>query len=195
MQFLWDCCCLFNPFYAFPEESTDSEELRQREPMLDAYRLPPEWNAMRQYHAAFDTLDSQFEAALDATSAYTARPSPRVDPSRVARALEILAEGEVGARELQSEFNLLRLAISEHPPLSAERARLIGQYELYRDIRSRGDEAARQEAMWWLEDARSPKHGAEQRVLFYQKALYFTHRHSEKAALRCEYEQFCERLK
>ena len=70
MLFLWDCCCLFNPFYKFPDEHIGigdggDDDPASAEEMLGAYRLPREWDALQQYYAAFDYIDVKFDTAVE----------------------------------------------------------------------------------------------------------------------------------
>jgi hypothetical protein len=195
-----DCCCLFNPCYWFPEEEVtasarvDTGEEHTMTSLL--YQLPPDWDPLHQYMQAFDRLDAQFEAAVIDSSAPSSKQEPRVSEYRIQQALELLSmahPGTLSSSELNRAFNLLRLAIRQ--TTSVERERLIRRYEAQRAVHSQHDRVELQQAEWWMDLARSQREEPQQRVYYYQKSLYYTHRVSEKRALWDEYEYYCSTLK
>lgn len=208
---LWiarDCCCLFVPCYWFDEERQQQQQRRLDEETgvrTLLFQLPPDWDPLQQYIQAFDRLDMPIEEQeeCDESPIYSRplevyRPADyKVSRHRIEETLGLLSvahPGTLSHSELNRSFSLLLQAIRQTEPLCLERERLIRQYEAQRAVHSQHDTTEIQQAQWSLEMARSERQEPAMRIHYYQKSLYYTHRPSEKRALRDEYVNYCTTL-
>ncbi len=207
-----DCCLLFVPCYSFADEARRQQQLEVEgytgvnvlhgEPLdaepADQFRLAHDFEPLLSYYAAFGRLDAALDQALtteDAPRRPATSPTESVSRQLLEAALQLLESQRATADEQRHAFNLVLLAVRAQPAVSAERERLIREYERHRAYYSVHDGVQRQQALYWLEVARDTRFSAEQRVLWYQKSLYYTHSPMEKELLRGEYVLYCERLK
>ena len=165
------------------------------------YQLPEDWDGWLEYLKVFDRLDKvaleEIITQQPAERSYSAANSHYFSEARINETLSYLTlahPGTVEARELNRAFNLLRMAIAQTAQVSAERERLVRAYEKQRAVHSLDDQVQNQSALWWLEEARNERQPPQDRVLYYQKSLYYTHRPSEKQTIRREYDEYCATL-
>ena len=205
---LRDCCCLFNPCYWFQEELLYEPFSRPTESSNPFYhvpdehhveKLPPQFDAMQEYYNAFHTLDSVVSDALSQkktnTSCSTRDINSIFDEARLMSASVLSQDSMASQKELKTAFNRLLMDIHAMPENSIERELLIRDYEKYREYHSANDSLALNQATLLLAEAQSSELRTKERILAYQKCIYYTHRSIEKSAVKAEYRAFCQSLK
>jgi hypothetical protein len=220
----WVWCCLCNPFYLFPEEEEDRDQItvaefselplddmaEEEEASLhlsslsvssreadDPFTLPCDYNADNAYYDAYCGMlrDPRLNCGEHNNNAGCGGGEPRAWDGRYTEARLILSVG------CEDSIGVARsLALSREEILAAgdrvARQQLIVEYEANMQRYAAGDSHSRVLAARKREDARDERnHTKEKRLLYYQQALFLTHRREEKLVLRKEYYSFCDSLR
>jgi hypothetical protein len=194
-----DCLCLLNPFYTFSEEE-DVEDppflvTLEKPPVDDAFFLDQSFDPLTAYYGLFDQLDTDERFAVLSTGSRNS-DSPRVNVSEdgLAEAAMVLGNRRSDRVHQLRSFNLYRMAIRASETGSQRRTDLIKEYEAFRNLLSASEPMDLQESRRLITEARSTENKKEDRLLYYQKALFFTHRTDAKVLYRGEYVLYCQSL-
>lgn len=211
-----ECCCVFNLCYTFDDEDSVDElllaNMEQRmssaqqmtvidpdislsaRSMDDNYTLPRDFQPMQAYYDLYEHL-----ANTDPTlSASSPRDSPRISDQAFLDALKLLGGRTGSPSEVGRAFTILLLAIRATETGSEKREEYIRQCDYYRDMYSRSDlEDAAQAELHCLQvsPGNRERNRKQANVLYYQKAIYYTHHSSAKLALIRDYVEYCDTLK
>lgn len=206
---LIECLCLCNPcwcedsddylFVTEEEEEQDTDgpflfqegELshgigrkKEEEEEEDVLILPMNYDPMREYYDAFHTLGEKI----------TNHVPSQIQFEGIVRDLK-RAEGR-GFLSLNSHLIYYGVYICSLPVSHQDRYFLIKDYEIYMnifvDIVINTDEES---AKTNLKYARSHKNRKVDRLLAYERAIYYTHNTENKRVVINEYCQFCDSLK
>lgn len=209
-----ECLCYCNPFWCDSDSDDDYESdydhdneeivfsrlvINESPPVDDGpflidiidlpFSLPRNYNPVEEYYRAFDSIDTGDAGPL--SSHYT-----KVNTKEF-----ISIRGNLEAAQgreyptLHSDLIYFRIYIASllYCP---EKLRLIKEYEEFRDkLHVFTSDNHMADAKLFLKNARDNKNGLEQRLIYYQKAIYYTHNIQKKNSLKLEYIQFCDNLK
>jgi hypothetical protein len=185
--------CLLNPLYTFSDEEGEGENpsflvsLEHDCEGEDPFRLPPDFDPLRAYYAAFDSLDN------DSCFTHT-RFGWVIGQDTMEEAYETLLDVDAATHDVDRCFRMYRVAIRAQDNSPERQEALITEYEFLMDLHCGHEAGDLALAQRYREEAQSAANGREARLLHYHKALFFTHRAGDKAQLRHEYLLYCEGL-
>jgi len=199
-----DWFCLLNPCYRYDEDEgedfllispTSVEPLREQD-CGDPFFLTDSFDAMEEYYALFDRLDCAERSGLSSIVLNSALSlMSTVSAERLSEAASVLGSLSSQRQDVAHALSLYLTAIRACENSSPRRMELIKEYESFRNIHSSVAVPDMHQSRWFIDNARATTNSKELRLLYYQKALFFTHGNATKIAYQTEYKTYCENLR
>lgn len=195
---LWECLCYCNPCWSddyYDTCETNEEYLINDDNNIplssrvedDTFTLPPDFDPIEDYCTCFDSL-SHISGRVKRSSINLVKPETFKEIR-----LRLKTSTDLNYPSLKSDITLFKIGMTQKD--AEERRSNIKDYEFIMNRYPSLREMDAENAEHYADNARNKDNKRSMRLVYFKKAIYYTHDIESKKILWDEYILFCDELK